>query len=315
MGGIYLLLWVAVFLAAVLLTYGASMAYDNRQKLKKRMNEVEAAPAVAIFHQQEAFNPKIKRIMAWFSSFGKFSLKNTEETTIQKMLIHANFRNPTALTIFYGFKGLMALVLPIPVILFFIVRGQLTLVPLLVTVVIGYIGYSLPQYLLGRLVRRRQDKIDRALPDVIDLFIICMEAGLSLQPTLNRVSDEIRDVCQEFYQELQITAGEMRTGITRDTALRNLGKRTGVESLQSLVTLMIQSEKLGTSLAQSLRAHADFSRVQRTLRAEEMAQKLPVKIVVPLVFFILPAMFIVIIGPGAIQMGKTLIPLLYGTVI
>ena len=107
----------------------------------------------------------------------------------------------------------------------------------------------------------------------------------------------------------------MRTGITRDTALRNLGKRTGVDSLQSLVTLMIQSERLGTSLAQSLRAHADFTRVQRTLRAEEMAQKLPVKIVVPLVFFILPAMFIVIIGPGAIQMGKTLIPLLYGKVL
>jgi tight adherence protein C len=314
MGAIYLLLWTMVFLAAVLFTYSASAAYDNRQKLKKRMSEVEAAPAIAIFHQ-EASNPKIKRIMAWFSSFGKFSLKNTEETTIQTMLIHANFRNPTALTIFYGLKGLMALLVPIPFILFFIVRGQLTPVPLFVTIVIGYIGYCMPQFFLGKLVRTRQDKIDRALPDVIDLFIICMEAGLSLQPTLNRVSEEIRDVCQEFYHELQITAGEMRTGITRDTALKNLGKRTGVESLQSLVTLMIQSEKLGTSLAQSLRAHADFSRVQRTLRAEEMAQKLPVKIVVPLVFFILPAMFIVIIGPGAIQMGKTLIPLLYGTVI
>jgi tight adherence protein C len=314
MNGINLLLWGTVFLSAGLLTYGVSVAYENRQKLKKRVNSAEAAPVVAIFQEHKASNPAIKQIMAWFSSLGKFSLKTTEESLIQKMLIHANFRNPSALTIFYGLKGLMALLLPIPLILFFIMRGQLTASSLFFAVIIGYIGYSLPQYFLGRFVRSRQDKIDRSLPDVIDLFIICMEAGLALQPTLNRVSEEIRDVCQEFYHELQITAGEMRTGITRDTALKNLAKRTGVDSLQSLVTLMIQSEKLGTSLAQSLRAHADFTRVQRTLRAEEMAQKLPVKIVVPLVFFILPAMFIVIIGPGAIHMGRTLIPLLYGTV-
>ena len=200
MSGIYLLAWSAIFLTAVLLTYGISAAYDNRQKLKKRMSEVEAAPAIGIFRQQEATNPLIKRIITWFSSFGKLALKNTEETNIQKMLIHANFRNPSAITIFYGLKGLMALLLPIPFILFFIMRGQLTPVPLLVTIVIGYIGYSLPQYFLGRMVRNRQDKIDRALPDVIDLFVICMEAGLSLQPTINRVAEEIRDVCEEFYQ-------------------------------------------------------------------------------------------------------------------
>jgi tight adherence protein C len=313
MSGIYLLAWSAIFLTAVLLTYGISAAYDTRQKLKKRMAEVEAAPAMGIFRQQGGTDSLINRIITWFSSFGKLAIKDTEETNIQKMLIHANFRTPKAITIFYGFKGLTALLLPIPFILFLIMRGQLTLVPLLVTVVISYIGYSLPQFFLGRMVRKRQDRIDRALPDVIDLFVICMEAGLSLQPTINRVAEEIRDVCEDFYNELQITGGEMRTGIPRDAALRNLGKRTGVNSLQSLVTLMVQSEKLGTSLAQSLRAHADFTRVQRTLRSEEMAQKLPVKIVVPLVFFILPAMFIVIVGPGAIQMGKTLIPLLHRT--
>jgi tight adherence protein C len=310
--GTYLLLWGAIFLSAAILTYGISVARDERQRLKKRMSEIETAPVAAIFRPQEQSNPLIKRIIARFSSFGKMAQKDTEETALKKMLIHADFRSPSAPTIFYGIKGISALLLPIPLILFFITRSQLTPVTLLVTIVIGYVGYSLPQFVLSRLVRSRQDRIDRALPDVIDLFVICMEAGLSLQPTINRVADEIRSVCEEFYTELQITAGEMRTGIPRDAALRNLGKRTGVDSLQSLVTLMIQSEKLGTSLAQSLRAHAEFTRTQRTLRAEEMAQKLPVKIVVPLVFFILPAMFIVIIGPGAIQMAKTLIPLLYG---
>jgi tight adherence protein C len=313
MSGIYLLAWSAIFLTAVLLTYGVSVAYGDRQKLKKRMSEVEAAPAIGIFRQQQGANSLIKRIIARFSSFGKLTSKDAEESNIQRMLIHANYRTPNAITIFYGFKGLMALLLPIPFILLLIMREQLTLVPVLITVIIGYIGYSLPQYLLGRIVRKRQDRIDRALPDVIDLFVICMEAGLSLQPTINRVAEEIRDVCEDFYNELQITGGEMRTGIPRDAALKNLGKRTGVTSLQSLVTLMVQSERLGTSLTQSLRAHADFTRVQRTLRSEEMAQKLPVKIVVPLVFFILPAMFIVIVGPGAIHMAKTLIPILHRT--
>jgi tight adherence protein C len=309
--GMNLLAWSAVFFTVALLTYGISATIGGRQKLKKRMDTAEALPTVAIFRQEKDANSLKKRIITWFSSFGKLTLKTQEETKIQTLLIHANFRSPGALTIFYGLKGLTALVLPVPFTLLLLMREHLTLFPLLATFVMGAIGYALPQYFLQRMVRNRQDKIDRALPDVIDLFVICMEAGLALQATINRVADEIRDVCLDFYQELQITGGEMRAGIPRDVALKNLGKRTGVPSVQSLVTLMVQSEKLGTSLAQSLRAHGDFTRMQRTLRAEEMASKLPVKIVVPLIFFILPAMFIVIVGPGAIHMGKTLIPLLY----
>ncbi len=303
----------SIFLAVVLMTYGISVTYGGRQKLKKRMDEPEGPEAaLAIFRQDKVVSPLKKRFFDWLTSFGKLVSQNQEETKLRTLLIHANFRGPSALTIFYGLKVFCAIILPLPVFLLLIVRGKLGLLPLVGAFMVGGIGYALPQYLLLRMARSRQEKIDRALPDVVDLFIICMEAGLALQATINRVADEIRAVCQDFYDELQITSGEMRTGISRDSALRNLAKRTGVQSLQSLVTLMIQSEKLGTSLAQSLRAHADFSRQQRTLRAEEMAAKLPVKIVIPLVFFILPAMFIVIIGPGAITMAKTLLPLLYG---
>jgi tight adherence protein C len=309
--GMNLLAWSAVFLSVAILTYGVSATLGSRQKMKKRMEQAETLPNVAIFRQDEAANSLKKRIITWFSSFGKLTFKTEEETKIQTMLIHANFRNPNAITLFYGLKGLTALLLPVPFTLLLFMRGYLSLFPLMATFVIGAIGYSLPQCFLQRMVRNRQDKLDQTLPDVIDLFIICMEAGLSLQATIHRVAEEIRDVSLDFYQELQITGGEMRAGIPRETALKNLGKRTGVSSVQSLVTLMVQSEKLGTSLAQSLRAHGDFTRMQRTLRAEEMAAKLPVKIVVPLIFFILPAMFIVIIGPGAIHMAKTLIPLMY----
>jgi tight adherence protein C len=313
MSGMTWLAWGAIFTASFLLTYGISLTYSTRQQLKRRINETEvASPGVAIFRPEEATNPLKKWLSNWLISFGKLARKNQEETKVQSMLIHANFRKPNAITIFYGIKVLSAMLLPIPFSLLLIVRGNLTLLPLLGLFLVGAIGYALPQFFLNKIVHKRQDKIDRMLPDVIDLFVICMEAGLALQATINRVAEEIRGVCHDFYTELQITAGEMRTGISRDTALKNLGKRTGVQSLKSLVTLMVQSEKLGTSLADSLRAHADFSRVQRTLRAEEMAAKLPVKIVIPLVLFILPAMFIVIVGPGAIVMAKTLLPLLFG---
>jgi tight adherence protein C len=115
-------------------------------------------------------------------------------------------------------------------------------------------------------------------------------------------------VCNDFYIELQHTAGEMRAGINRDQALRNLSQRTGVQSVRALVTLIIQSDKLGTSIAQALRVHADTSRVQRGLKAEEKAGMMPVKIMLPLVFFIFPAIFVVAVGPGAIQIIRHLLP-------
>jgi tight adherence protein C len=191
-------------------------------------------------------------------------------------------------------------------------HDKLTGVSILISFGLAGVGYLLPQFILQKIVNRRHEKLDKALPDVIDLFVICMEAGLSLQATVNRVAEEIRPVCPEFYSELQITGGEMRTGIARDAALTNLGQRTGVQSVQSLVTLMNQSEKMGASIAQSLRVHADFVRTQRTLRAEEKAAQLPVKIMVPMVFFIFPALFIVILGPAVIRISQQLLPAMVG---
>ncbi|MBW1986350.1 MAG: type II secretion system F family protein [Deltaproteobacteria bacterium] len=171
-------------------------------------------------------------------------------------------------------------------------------------------GFFLPTYLLRVKIRKRQDRLDKALPDVLDLIIICMEAGLSLNGTLNLVVEEIRGIYKDFYNELLITTNEIRTGIPWHEALNNLGQRTGVQSVRSLVALMIQSDRLGASIAQALRTHADFVRVQRALRAEEQASKLAVKLLFPLICFIFPAMFIVILGPAVIRISKILLPTL-----
>jgi tight adherence protein C len=315
MNAMTLLAWGGTFVAVVLMTYGLIMVYGSRRLLRKRLEEpAAAAPArVSVLRQEEAANPLLRRLFNWLTLSGQWGLKDPEELSrVRELLIHGGFRNPKAPAILYGLKVTVGLLLPVPFVLTLIMQERLNFGGMLVAFLLAGLGFFLPQFILGRLVKARQDKIDRALPDVLDLFIICMEAGLALQATVNRVAEEIRPVCQEFHKELQITSGEMRTGISRDFALKNLGQRTGVQSVQSLVTLMIQSERLGTSIAQSLRTHADFVRVQRTLRAEERAAKLPVKILFPMLFFIFPAMFIVIIGPGIIQIAKNLFTVMGG---
>jgi tight adherence protein C len=166
-------------------------------------------------------------------------------------------------------------------------------------------GFYVGPYLLKFITTRRQDRIDKALPDVLDLLIVCMEAGLSLQATINRVSDEVKSISIDLYRELQLTNAELRTGISRELALRNLGERTGVQNVKALVGLMIQSDRMGASIVQALRTHASFLRVQRSQQAEERAAKLPVKILFPLLLFIFPAIFIVVLGPAAIKMSKS----------
>jgi len=151
------------------------------------------------------------------------------------------------------------------------------------------------------MIRRRQERIDRSLPDVLDLLIVCVEGGLSLQSALHRVSDEVHNVSVDMYHELHLTNAELRTGISREMALKNLGERTGAQTVKSLVGIIIQSDKMGTSIAQALRVHSDFLRVQRGQKAEEKAGKLPVKIMIPLLLCIFPAIFIIIMGPAVIN--------------
>ena len=128
---------------------------------------------------------------------------------------------------------------------------------------------------------------------------------MSLQATINRVSDEVKSISLDLYKELQLTNAELRTGVNREVALKNLGERTGVQNVKALVGLMIQSDRMGASIVQSLRNHASFLRIQRSQRAEEKAAKLPVKILFPLLLFIFPAIFVVVLGPAVIQISRS----------
>ena len=172
----------------------------------------------------------------------------------------------------------------------------------------GIVGILLPDFALRRKIRRRQEEITDALPDGLDLLVVCVEAGLGLNAAFVKITEEFRLSSPALSEEFDIVNREMVAGKPRQEALRALSERTGVEDVKSLVAMLVQTEKLGTSLAQSLRVHSDSLRMRRRQKAEEAAAKTTIKLVFPLVFLLFPALFIVILGPGAIQIIKILLP-------
>src|SRR5712692_2122853 len=171
------------------------------------------------------------------------------------------------------------------------------------------LGYLIPEMWLIWRVRARQHRLRRALPDGLDLLVICVEAGLGIDQALLKVSQDLRIAHREFSDELQLVNLEMRIGKSRIEALRELARRTGLEDIKSLVAMLIHAERFGTSVAQSLRVFSDELRTKRRQRAEERSAKTTVKIVPPLVFFIFPALLVVILGPAVITLMRTLFPI------
>jgi tight adherence protein C len=170
--------------------------------------------------------------------------------------------------------------------------------------------YLLPKLVLFRMIKRRQSRIRLSLPDALDLLVICVEAGLGLDQALKRVSDEIAFAHDDLSEELQLVTLEAKAGRTRPDALRNLAMRTGVDDVRALVAVLVQTDRFGTSIAQALRVHSDSLRTERRQRAEEAAAKTTIKMVPVLVLCLFPAMFIVSVGPAAIQVVRQLKPIL-----
>jgi tight adherence protein C len=218
----------------------------------------------------------------------------------QRMMARAGYRRPESVMAMQGAKvlvplGLLALV-------YFTGLYHQSPIFILAFAVIG--GYLLPEFWLTSRVRRRQNILRLSLADCLDLLVVCVEAGLALDQAFMRVTQELRIVHPELCEELDLVNAEIRIGRTRIEALRELGDRTGVEDIKSLVAMLVQTDRFGTSIAQSLRVHSDELRTKRRQRAEEMAAKATVKMIPPLVFFVFPALFVVILGPAVISLYR-----------
>jgi len=238
----------------------------------------------------------------------------SEVSAIREVLSTAGYRHAQAPILFMGAKLLSSIVFLGFAVL---IPANLLGFPTMAVQVLMYVsaasaGYFLPILWLHHAVSKRKENIQDAFPDALDLMVVCVEAGLGLDAAISRVSGEIQFAHRELAEEFHLVSLELRTGLSRAEALKNLSRRVDLEEVSSLVALLVQTDKFGTSIGQSLRVHSDSMRVNRQLRAEEMAAKLPVKLLFPLIFFIFPSLFVVVIGPGVVKIYRTLMPVLAG---
>jgi tight adherence protein C len=236
-----------------------------------------------------------------------------DTSLLRRRLENAGYRDPSAVPAYMGIRlGLTGALGFYGVVLAGAV-GELTFLNLLIFVGAGALGgWSIPQFILSVRISRRQRELRRALPDALDLLVICVEAGLGLNQALIRVAAEMRHVSLTMATEISQANLEIRAGKPRDQALLALADRTGVDDLRSLATMLIQTERFGTSVADSLRTHADTMRSKRQQRAEEASAKTTIKMVFPLALCIFPALMIVILGPVVIQIFAVLSGISYG---
>jgi tight adherence protein C len=232
------------------------------------------------------------------------STKGASRDTL--LMIRAGYRSPDAILTIRGLK----VVFPIAALAAVYFTGLYRTNPYMFLPLALLLGYLIPDFWLTGKVRSRQRRLRRALPDALDLLVICVEAGLGLDQALMKVSQELRITHRELSDEFQLVNLEMRVGKTRIEALHELARRTGLDDIKSLVAMLVQTERFGTSIAQSLRVYSDDMRIRRRQRAEEMSAKTTVKMVPPLVFFIFPALMVVILGPAVITLIHQLMPAL-----
>ncbi|MDT7041007.1 type II secretion system F family protein [Candidatus Nitronereus thalassa] len=238
-----------------------------------------------------------------------------ETSRLKKTLVTAGYRGPRAPVIFLGSKIFLGILFGA---LFFIFGDQITkgmtanvFSMIMIATALG--GFYMPQLWLSLATSQRKQKLLNGFPDALDLMVVCVEAGLGLDQAIARVGEEIKIGHKDLGDEFQLVSLELRAGFSREQALRNLSDRTDIDEIRSLIALLIQTDRFGTSVGQALRVHSDSMRMNRRLRAEEMAAKLPVKLMLPLIVFIFPSLMVVIIGPGAIKLIRNFLPAMSGS--
>jgi tight adherence protein C len=309
----------AVFVAVVLAALGAMALFTAgpvRERLmrltgqgKELAIEGGGGARVAPPHWQQ-------KIVDVLGPAGKLSLPSEgwENSPQRQRFMHAGYRQDNAPFVFYGAKTVLTFLLPGLFMLYSGVRS----VPLenqtmmLWIFVLAAAGYYLPNVYLSRRIFIRKREVFENLPDAIDLMMICVEAGLGLDAAIARVAQEIRLKSEILADEMHLVGLELRAGATRERALRNLAMRTGVDEVDLLVTMLVQADRFGTSIADSLRVHAESLRTKRRQRAEEAAAKIALKLLFPLIFFIFPSMMLVLLGPAFISIYRVLLPTMAG---
>jgi tight adherence protein C len=258
----------------------------------------------------------LARAAQWLGPLAKLSgeTEDWEKSALRTRFMNAGLRHPSMGVLYFSAKTTLAVFLPL--VLYVVVTAigaKLTGNQLMLWLLVAAAaGYYLPNYALKMAISYRQREVFETFPDALDLMTVCVEAGLAMDAALLRVADEIGIKSPVLAEELHLVTLELRAGLAKERALRNLALRTGVEDVDALVAMLIQAERFGTSIADSLRVQSDQLRTRRRQRAEEAAAKIALKLLFPLIFFIFPSLLVVLMGPAFISIYRVLLPAMAG---
>ncbi len=292
-----------VFLSTVLVIVTiTNWLMSGTSPVDRRLREIAEGHGNEIHatHQEGAFNVK------WVEPVVKLvePAEGWEKSALRSRLVRAGYRDSRAISVLYAAKIIMAVTLPLVLVLPFMFGAlaaakQSTLV--LMFAGTGILGFFLPDFFLERRSSRRRREFEEGFPDAMDMLVVCVEAGLGLDAAIQRVGKEIVASHPELGVEFSLVSLELRAGKGRADALRALADRTGLDDVRALTSILIQAEHFGTSIAEALREHSNEMRTLRLQRAKERAAKLPVKLIFPIIFFIFPALFLVVLGPALVR--------------
>lgn len=292
-----------LIITALLSLLGFKFWVQPKAALERVMGDVEVAQA-QVRHPSLGFRDILSKI-------GNLVPANpTDIGILQKRLMSAGFRSSGALRLLYGIKGILCLtftVLASGVLFGLELQSEMTIFQILFA---GAFGWAAPNFVVQRLSNRRQTAIRKGLPNALDMLVICVESGLGLDQALMQVSKELHHAHPEISDEFAVLNLEMRAGKRRAEALHNLGERTDVDEIKKMVGVLVQADRFGTSISQTLRNFSDYMRVQMRQEAEEKAAKIGVKLVFPIFFFILPSLFVVTVGPMIVRVTRDFLPTL-----
>jgi len=300
---------VLIFTAVVGLAAGGSL-FMRRGTVERRLREVSQTTKSTIVHRDAAEARWLESFVRLTKPLADLALPDEgwEESELRRRFMYAGIRSSNAPRLFFALKTALAVAVPLAFVVLKIAMMPTlaTQQTLLAMAVLSGLGYYIPNYLLGKRIAARRRQIVENFPDALDLLTISVEAGLGLDAGLERVASELALNSPALADELRMVSLELRAGAGRERALRNLSLRTGVEDIEALVAMVIQSDRFGTGVADALRVHSDVLRSKRQQRAEQEAAKLSNKLLFPLMTCIFPAILIVVAAPAAIQISKTL---------
>ncbi|UCF94334.1 MAG: type II secretion system F family protein [Desulfobacterales bacterium] len=320
-----LIVAATAFLSTFLLICGLYF-YHRRRAVERNLNErMQKAISRAPLSDNSAVAGRLmgllQPLLKLFDFVGKRTVAKRPEqyTALRLRFVRAGLWGANAPAVFWGAKICLGLMLALG---FFVLRVSIFenlgvyLEPnqtVLLSTLLALLGFYLPDLWLSHKIGKRKDKIRKSLPDALDLMVICVEAGMGIDAAINRVSQDISLSAPELHEELRLATLEIRAGMKREQALRNLGKRVELEDVRNLVALLIQTDRFGTSMASALRVYADAFRTKRFQIAEEKAAKLPVKLIFPCVLFIFPSIGVVTAGPAFVQLLRSLLQIASNT--